>query len=630
MFQKFMAHAALALSVAGMRRFASSKIKLCLLVGNSAMLVFCAGCMHTSRTGIPHAPASATLSMQPAEVMAGEAIRITAVPANFPITNRLTYAWNSSGGKLVAGDATAMIDTAGLAAGEYAVSVQVSDGHDHVAESSERFVVKEAPRNPPTIACSATTASLQRGEVANFTCDCQSPDGRGVAIEWSASGGRITGSGTTATLDTTDLAGGVTVTATCKDDRGLSTTGSVSVNVAAASVSVAARPICEIAFTSTARPSALSPAAAACLDSVALLLLGDPNAKAVLVGEQEADERPSTVAAQRAVNAKAYLTSGGEMLGIHGSPIAASRIEPRTGAAHAKTVEAWMVPEGAAFDVQSTLGVDEDKIRPQLPTASGKPAITKVSVGEPQSCPGIAVLVYPKQVNLFTFLPNPFRVDLLIALRPGPDFANAAAKLDLCDQDETGNSCRSVFTGICREHRQPKLNSDNEVDAEPLSDKVSGAIKAELPVGGDFGLDYADDNAINLGPNGFNAWHWNITPKNDFNGRIRVVVRPTKAGAKSLLDRDVEIQTPGRLLRGMLVGGGTLSILLGGVFGFVKWWYNEGRKKKEQPAAPQSVVPQPVEIHIHMAGGAQAPPTTKVEPSPPITREREAPKKWIN
>ena len=63
-------------------------------------------------------------------------------------------------------------------------------------------------------------------------------------------------------------------------------------------------------------------------------------------------------AAERAVNAKAYL-SGGEAK----QAIDASRIETRTGSAGTMTSEFWIVPAGATFSGEGTQPVDESKVK---------------------------------------------------------------------------------------------------------------------------------------------------------------------------------------------------------------------------------------------------------------------------
>ena len=77
----------------------------------------------------------------------------------------------------------------------------------------------------------------------------------------------------------------------------------------------------------------------AILDDVAKNLQQNPDSKLVIVGNAEPTEKRKNLAAERAVNAKVYL-SGGEAK----QAIDASRIEARTGSAGTMTSEFWIVP----------------------------------------------------------------------------------------------------------------------------------------------------------------------------------------------------------------------------------------------------------------------------------------------
>ena len=88
-------------------------------------------------------------------------------------------------------------------------------------------------------------------------------------------------------------------------------------------------------------------AAKAILDEVALRMQRDSDSRLVLVGESDAGEKGgSRLAAQRAINTKAYLTKE--------KGIDASRIEVRSGNAGTRQTEIWLVPPGASFNGQGT------------------------------------------------------------------------------------------------------------------------------------------------------------------------------------------------------------------------------------------------------------------------------------
>jgi len=316
----------------------------------------------------PSAPA-ASCSASPTEVMTGEPVKVTATPSNFPKNRTLAYSWSSTGGKISGNEAIATVDTTGLAGGSYTATAKITDNKKSNAECSANFTVKEPAKNPPTISCSANPSTVKSGEASTITCDCKSPDGRQVSLSnWTASSGKISGTGNTATLDTAGAAAGaINVSATCSDDRGLTAQGSASVTVENPPPAPTASKVCEFEFNNKAKPARVDNAAKGCLDGAADSLLNSPNSKAVLVGEQGEKEKPKApkLAAQRAVNAKAYLTSGENQKAVD-----PSRIEPRTGSATEQKVEVWVIPEGATFDQPGTSAVDEAKVKGQSRTAA--------------------------------------------------------------------------------------------------------------------------------------------------------------------------------------------------------------------------------------------------------------------
>ena len=89
---------------------------------------------------------------------------------------------------------------------------------------------------PPTINCSASPTSLRAGESASISCQAASPDNRPINITYVANGGKLSSNRNQATLDTTDTGPGpIAVRATAFDDRQLSASTVVTVNVEARS-----------------------------------------------------------------------------------------------------------------------------------------------------------------------------------------------------------------------------------------------------------------------------------------------------------------------------------------------------------------------------------------------------------
>jgi outer membrane protein OmpA-like peptidoglycan-associated protein len=310
----------------------------------------------------PGAPPSASCSAQPSEVMQGEPVRVTATPSNFDPKHTLSYAWSTTGGKVAGDAATANVDTTGVAPGSYTASAKITDSKSskNTASCSANFSVKEQPKNAPQISCSANPATVTAGSPSTVTCTCTSPDNRKVSISnWVASAGKVSGTEGSATLDTAGLqAGPVSVSATCGDDRGLTATGNANVNVEVPAAAPEASKLNEIDFKKNS--AHVDNKAKAALDDVALRLKSDPEAKAVIVGEYAPGEKVGKkLAAQRAVNAKSYLTQGEAGQGID-----ATRIDVRTGNGGEMKDENWIVPAGATFKSEGTEPVDEKKVKP--------------------------------------------------------------------------------------------------------------------------------------------------------------------------------------------------------------------------------------------------------------------------
>jgi outer membrane protein OmpA-like peptidoglycan-associated protein/opacity protein-like surface antigen len=303
----------------------------------------------------PGPPPSASCSVQPTDVYAGEPVSATAHAMNFNPKRTLSYKWSGSGGKISGTGSTASVDTTGMSPGSYTVGATITDGKKGEASCRSSFTIKERPKNPPQVSCSANPRSVRTGTPSTITCSCSSPDNapdypvQASISNWSATGGRISGSGNTATLDTTGApAGPITATATCTDSRGLSSRGTASVGVEVPPPPPQASKLNEITFM---RNSArVDNTAKAILDDVALRLQRDADARAVIVGFADPKElKPATLAAQRAANAKEYLAKE--------KGIDPSRIETRTGSGGGMKADIWFVPAGASLNLPGTEAV---------------------------------------------------------------------------------------------------------------------------------------------------------------------------------------------------------------------------------------------------------------------------------
>lgn len=325
--------------------------------------------------GEPEVAPSATCSVDHAEVMQGEPVTATVATTNFNAKHPLTYAWSGNGGTVSGKDNTATIDTKGVAGGNYTVTARVTDPKvkkNGEATCAANYTVKEPPKNPPTMSCTASPTSVQAGGTATITCNCTSPDGVPVTVSnWTASGGSVSGSGNSATLNTTGASPGpITVSATCTDARGLTANATSQVTVEnPPPPPPKASKLSQCDFPNEKKPWRVDNTCKAILDDVALRMQQEADAKLVIVGNAEPGEKRKNLAGERAVDSKAYL-SGGEAK----QAIDASRIETRSGSGGTKTAEYWVVPAGATFDSTGTEAVDETKVKaiPDHPRPAAK------------------------------------------------------------------------------------------------------------------------------------------------------------------------------------------------------------------------------------------------------------------
>jgi OmpA family len=326
---------------------------------------------------------TAACTAQPTEVTEGEPVTVTATGSNFNPKHTVAYAWTTNGGKLDTNNAqSAHIDTTGVAAGSYTANATITDAKvkkGGSATCAANYTVKAKPMNPPQVSCSVNPSSVQSGTPSTITAIATSPDNAQITnYSFTASAGTISGTGMTATLDTAGApAGPITITATATDARNLSGSGTCTVSVE----NVPPPPMCNkinsIAFPDLKRPWRVDNTAKAILDDVASRMKQDPNAKIVIIGYADGDKapmegtgkkrHPMNLAAQRAVNAKAYL--------VQEDGIDPSRIEVRTGTGQSKTADIIWVPQGADENsaqncpqLQNTTPVDESVVKPNQKT----------------------------------------------------------------------------------------------------------------------------------------------------------------------------------------------------------------------------------------------------------------------
>ena len=231
------------------------------------------------RLGIS-APAPVTLacSASPNSIFPGDPVTVTATAGS--LDPKLNAVYSITGAGVTGTGATATVATGALAPGSYTVKCGVKEGKPgkeglkpwQVADASASFTVKAF--EPPTISCSANPTTIKPGETATVTAMGMSPQNRPLTYSYAATSGTVSGSGTSATFNSTGApTGAAGITCTVSDDKGQTATANTSVTILAPYVAPIphTQTLCSIAFDKDKkRPSRVDNEAKACLDEVAL------------------------------------------------------------------------------------------------------------------------------------------------------------------------------------------------------------------------------------------------------------------------------------------------------------------------------------------------------------------------
>jgi len=109
----------------------------------------------------------------------------------YPQSNKLTYAWSSSGGNIKEnGD---QVEFSSSAPGNYTVTVVVTSGKQ-VATCSSQITVNRRPV-APTVSIEPATFSLLPGESADLRCVASDPNNSTLTYSWTVNGERLASSG---------------------------------------------------------------------------------------------------------------------------------------------------------------------------------------------------------------------------------------------------------------------------------------------------------------------------------------------------------------------------------------------------------------------------------------------------
>jgi outer membrane protein OmpA-like peptidoglycan-associated protein len=367
---------------------------VCLVLASASLLFAPMGCKKAP-------PITLSATATPPAVFPGEPVTATAVAGSVDPNKKTNVIYSWSGTDVTGNGSTATVATATEAPGSYTVKAEVKEGRKgkeglkpgQTAEATANYAVKQF--EPPTISCSASPSTVKPGDTSTVTAAGVSPQSRPLTYSYAAVAGSISGSGATATFNSTGApTGSVGITCNVTDDKSQTATASTSVTILAPYVPPVphTQALATINFGGDKkRPNRVNNEGKAALDGIALSLQQAPDAKLVIVGEANAKERAKTAkeaafaskhkhakvddsAADRAVNVKDYLVTE--------KGIDASRITVATGTTDGQQVETYLVPAGANFaaDVQGTTPVDETVVKVQPRKAlTGKAAHKKAA-----------------------------------------------------------------------------------------------------------------------------------------------------------------------------------------------------------------------------------------------------------
>jgi outer membrane protein OmpA-like peptidoglycan-associated protein len=208
---------------------------------------------------------------------------------------------------------------------------------------------------PPTVSCEIERTTLMAGESTRVRAIASDADGDALTYSWSASSGRISGTGATVNFESTGMTppASSTIRVRVTDGRGGDAEATCSLRMNAPE-RVVVQPISCTAGGFPRNLARLNNVDKACLDDVATRLKGDPRSRVIVVGHADAGERmPEVLARRRAEAVRDYLVRerGVEESRITVRSAAATKpLDTGTDAAaraRNRRVEIWFVPEGA-------------------------------------------------------------------------------------------------------------------------------------------------------------------------------------------------------------------------------------------------------------------------------------------
>jgi outer membrane protein OmpA-like peptidoglycan-associated protein len=207
----------------------------------------------------------------------------------------------------------------------------------------------------PTVSCEIERTTLRPGESTRVRAIASDADGDALTYTWSATAGRIVGTGATVNFESTGMTppASATIRVRVSDGRGGDAEATCPVRMDAVAAP-RVEPISCVAGGFPRNLARLNNVDKACLDDMATRLRDDPRSRLIVIGHADSGERmPEVLARRRAEAVRDYL--------VRERGIEESRITVRSAAAtkpldtgtdaaaraRNRRVEIWFVPEGA-------------------------------------------------------------------------------------------------------------------------------------------------------------------------------------------------------------------------------------------------------------------------------------------
>jgi outer membrane protein OmpA-like peptidoglycan-associated protein/opacity protein-like surface antigen len=212
----------------------------------------------------PSAPMTAACSADREFVYAGSGdfVAVRAQASNSD-NHPLNYSWSASEGSVDGTGPEARWNSSDRRPGTYTVRVRVDNGGNGTAACSVDIRVEPRPNRPPTISCSADHSAVTAGQTVEITAAASDPDNDPLTFSWSASRGRIEGSGSSVKFHTTGLPpGSYTIAGHVDDGRSGTADCTLNIEVQAPSTEVSeleTRLALHSIYFPTARPTAANP-----------------------------------------------------------------------------------------------------------------------------------------------------------------------------------------------------------------------------------------------------------------------------------------------------------------------------------------------------------------------------------